>query len=95
MQTVKDYLNSLASSTAPSSNSAYQRFHPPYTPLSVPVPVYQTYFPIKGPLPEPRVKSCYNCGSSGHLGQECRAETLDELTAQGNVFFLIYTRTTN
>lgn len=44
---------------------------------------FHSYFPITESVPEPKVKSCYNCGSAGHLGQECREETLDDLTRSG------------
>lgn len=83
LKTVKDYLSSLGNTFSPAPSFYYQPHQ--YSAVTVPFPAaqFQSYYPITEPVPEPKVKSCYNCGSAGHLGQECREETLDDLTRSG------------
>lgn len=80
---MKEYLSSLGNTFSPAPAYYYHPHQHQYPTMPFPAPQLQSYYPIREPVPEPKVKSCYNCGSSGHLGQDCREETLDDMTRSG------------
>lgn len=84
----------------PVTNANFQMWPPPpsITVMNALPPQPVLYY--TNPVPEttvlyalgdklPRITSCYNCGEQGHVGGECKAETLDDATRASTFLALL------
>ncbi|KAF7269359.1 uncharacterized protein LOC143203087 [Rhynchophorus ferrugineus] len=47
-------------------------------------PLLYSSYPPANPLPPRNPPGCYNCGATGHLGQDCTQQNIDEITQKKN-----------